>query len=146
MTPDRKLDGEPRVFGEGMNVRFSPDGRWGAFSSTESGEDEVYIDAYPNPRRKVRISTAGGDFPVHSSGGREICYVQPGNKLMAVSLKTTADSVQPAAPKELFVLPVSAIPLYPFDVARDGRFLVRADVPQASRSLTAIVNWQALIK
>jgi serine/threonine protein kinase len=146
LTPDRKLDREPHVFADGMNARFSPDGHWVAFSSNESGNDEVYIDSSPNPRRKLRVSTAGGNFPVWSRDEREIYYVQPGNKLMAVRLKIAAGSVQPSAPKELFVLPVSETPLYPFDVAKDGRFLVRADVPQTSRSLTAIVNWETLIK
>jgi hypothetical protein len=84
--------------------------------------------------------------PLRPFDGREVYYVQPGKKLMAVSLKITADSVQPAAPKELFVLPVSETPVSPFDVAKDGRFLVRADVQQASRPLSAIVNWQTLIK
>lgn len=129
-----------------MNARFSPDGHWVAFESNESGNDEVYVAAFPTPLRKIRVSTVGGNFPVWSPDGREINYVQPGKKLMAVSLKITGDSVQTASPKELFVLPVSETPTYPFDVAKDGRFLVRADVPQASRSLSVIVNWQALIK
>ena len=72
--------------------------------------------------------------------------VQPGNKLMAVGLKMTDGSIQPASPQGLFVLQVSQTPLFPFDVAKDGRFLVRGDVPQASHSLTAIVNWQSLVK
>ncbi|HEY3454878.1 MAG TPA: hypothetical protein VGK64_09775, partial [Bryobacteraceae bacterium] len=146
VSPEGKLDGAPRVFADGAQARFSPDGRWVAFLSKKSGEDEVYVDAFPNAVRKVRISTAGGKFPVWSPDGREIYYVAPGNKLMAVRLKITAGSLQPAAPQELFVLPVSDTPLFPFDVAKDGRFLVRADVPQASKSLTAIVNWKALIK
>jgi len=146
VTPEDKLDGAPRVFAEGAAARFSPNRQWVAFLSSESGEDEVYVDAFPNPGRKVRISTAGGNFPVWSSDGREIYYVAPGNRLMAVRLKITAGSPQPAAPQELFVLPISDTPGFPFDVAKDGRFLVRADVPQASNSLTAIVNWGALIK
>jgi hypothetical protein len=146
LTPDRKFDGEPRVLAEGMYARFSADGRWVAFQSPESGADEVYIIAFSNPQGKVRVSTAGGNSPVWSPDGREIYYVQPGNKLMAVSLKIIADSVQPAVPKELFVLPVSETPVSPFDFAKDGRFLVRADVQEGSRPLSAIVNWQALVK
>ena len=146
MTPDHTLAGDPRVFAGGMGARFSPDGHWVAFSSNESGEDEIYVAAFPSALGKVRISTAGGDFPVWSPDGREIYYVQPGNKLMAVGLKMTDGSIQPASPQELFVLRVSQTSLYPFDVAKDGRFLVRADVPQASHSLTAIVNWQSLLK
>jgi Tol biopolymer transport system component len=146
MNPDHTLAGDPRVFTGGMDARFSPDGHWVAFWSNESGEDEIYVAAFPTALRKVRLSTAGGNFPVWSPEGREIYYVQPGHKLMAVGLKITEDSIQPASPQELFVLPVAETPLYPFDVAKDGRFLVRADVPQASHSLTAIVNWQALVK
>ena len=81
-----------------------------------------------------------------SPNGREIYYVQPGNKLMAVAVTITGDSVRPALPQELFVLPVSETPVSPFDVAKDGRFLVRADVQEGSRPLSAIVNWQTLIK
>jgi Tol biopolymer transport system component len=146
MTPDHKLAGDPRVFAGGMSARFSPDGHWVAFSSNESGDNEIYVAAFPSALRKVRISTAGGNFPVWSPDGREIYYVQPGNKLMAVGLKITVDSIQPASPRELFVLQVSETPVSPFDVAKDGRFLVRTDVPQASHSLTAIVNWQSLVK
>jgi hypothetical protein len=146
MNPDHTLAGDPRVFAGGMDARFSPDGHWVTFWSNESGEDEIYVAAFPSALRKVRISTAGGDFPVWSPDGREIYYVQPGNKLMTVGLKIADDSIQPASPQQLFVLQVSETPLYPFDVAKDGRFLVRADVPQASHSLTAIVNWQALVK
>jgi serine/threonine-protein kinase len=146
MTPDHKFDGAPRVLAEGMYARFSPDGRWVAFTSPESGEDEVYIVAFSNPLGKVRVSTAGGNSPVWSPNGREVYYVQPGNKLMAVSLKIAADSLQLAAPKDLFVLPVSDTPLSPFDVTKDGRILVRADVQQGSRALSAIVNWETLIK
>jgi Tol biopolymer transport system component len=145
-TPDHTLAGDPRVFTGGMAARFSPDGHWVAFSSNESGDNEIYVAAFPSALRKVRISTAGGDFPVWSTYGREIYYVRPGNKLMAVGLKMTDGSIQPASPRELFVLQISETHLYPFDVAKDGRFLVRADVPQASHSLTAIVNWQALVK
>ncbi|HEX4614423.1 MAG TPA: hypothetical protein VH230_00775, partial [Stellaceae bacterium] len=146
MNSDHTLAGDRRAFTGGMSARFSPDGHWVAFMSNESGDDEVYVAAFPTALRKVRISTAGGNFPVWSPEGREIYYVQPGNKLIAVGLKTADDSIQPASPHELFVLQISQTPLYPFDVAKDGRFLVRADVPQASHSLTAIVNWQALVK
>ncbi len=146
MTPDHTLAGDPRVFAGGMSARFSPDGHWVAFSSNESGDNEIYVVAFPSALRKVRISTAGGNFPKWSPDGREIYYVQPGNKLMAVGLKITVDSIQPASPRELFVLQVWETPVSPFEVAKDGRFLVRADVPQPSHSLTAIVNWQSLVK
>ena len=72
----------------------------------------------------------------------------PGNKLMAVSLKLGPDSVEPSAPRELFVLPVLELSgVSPYDAAPDGqRFLVRAAPQQGSQPLTVILNWPALLK
>jgi hypothetical protein len=68
-------------------------------------------------------------------------------KLMAVSLKLNADSVEPSAPRELFPLPADDIGITPYEVAPDGqRFLVRATPQQAAQPLTVIVNWPALLK
>ena len=107
----------------------------------------MYIDAFPEPRSKTRISSNGGRYPQWSPNGRELFYVAPGNKLMAVSLKVGADSVEPAPPRELFVLPILEIGVSPYDTAPDGqRFLVRATPPQASQPLTLIVNWPALLR
>src|SRR6266852_2641152 len=88
--------------------RFSPEPspRWVAYQSDQSGRYEVYIEAFPQPRGKKQISTAGGENPQWGSGGRELFYVSPDNKLMAVSLKLGADSVEPSPPRELFRLPI----------------------------------------
>jgi len=69
--------------------RFSPEPspRWVAYHSDKSGRAEVYVDAFPVPRGEKRISTAGGSFPQWGAGGRELFYVSPEYKLMAVSLK-----------------------------------------------------------
>ena len=131
------------------NGRFSPEGspRWVAYQSDESGRYEIYIQAFPEPRGATRVSTAGGQFPQWGKDGRELFYVSPDYKLMAVNLKLGADSVQPSAPREMF--PLSAVEdIYaPYDAAADGqRFLVRATPQQAARPLTVIVNWPALLK
>ena len=160
VTPDGKAlpsgsrnDPNPRPylrtpFNE-VNGHFSPEPspRWVAYESDESGPFEVYIAAFPDPRNKIRISTGGGQNPQWGAKGRELFYVAPGNKLMAVSLKLAPDSVEPSAPRELFVLPILEIThVSPYDAAPDGqRFLVRA-TPQASQPLTVIVNWPALLK
>jgi hypothetical protein len=77
--------------------RFSPEPRprWVAYTSDESGQLEVYIDAFPEPRGKRRISIAGGRGPQWGAGGRELYYVSPDNKLMAVDLKLGADRWSP---------------------------------------------------
>ena len=113
----------------------------------DTGGPEVYIEAFPAPRGKIRISTAGGQFPQWGAGGRELFYVSPDNKLMAVSLKLRADSIEPAAPRELFRLPTVETGRPPYEAAPDGqRFLVRAAMGQAGEPLTVIVNWPALLK
>jgi Tol biopolymer transport system component len=68
--------------------RFSPEHspRWVAYQSDESGRFEVYIDAFPQPRGKTRISTGGGTYPQWGAGGRELFYVSPDFKLMVVDL------------------------------------------------------------
>jgi Tol biopolymer transport system component len=129
--------------------RFSPEAppRWVAYQSDETGRSEVYIQAFPEPRGKVQISTQGGQYPQWGAGGRELYYVSPDNKLMVVSLIVKADSIEPAVPRELFPLPVVELGWSPYDAPPDGqRFLVRATPAPAGKPLTVIVNWPALLK
>jgi predicted Ser/Thr protein kinase len=156
VTPDGKpsLGATPRPyrrtpFSESWG-RFSPEAppRWVAYHSNDTGRNEVYIQAFPEPRGKFQISTGGGQYPQWGAGGRELFYVAPDNKLMAVSLKLGTDSVEPSAPRELFVLPAVDTGWNPYDTDPDGqRFLVRATPERAAaQPLTVIVNWPALLK
>jgi eukaryotic-like serine/threonine-protein kinase len=156
MTPDGRMQesAPPKpylrtAFNESES-RFSPEPnpRWVAYQSDESGRFEVYIDAFPEPRGKKRISTGGGRFPQWGGGGREIFYLSPDDKLMAVSLKLGADTVEPSAPRELFTLPLRTSPIGPtYEASRDGRrFLVLTSPETAPRALNVIVNWPALLK
>jgi hypothetical protein len=129
--------------------RFSPEPnpRWVAYQSDETGRYEVYLEAFPEPRGKIRVSIAGGRFPAWGPGGRELYYLAPDNKLMAVNLKLGADSAEPSAPRELFTVPSDDTPYSPYDVASDGqRFLVRATTETGSQPLQVILNWPALLK
>ncbi|MBZ5592238.1 MAG: hypothetical protein LAP39_08380 [Acidobacteriia bacterium] len=130
--------------------RFSPETnpRWIAYVSDESGRYEVYVDTFPEQRRKTPISTGGGQYPQWGAGGRELYYVSPDFKLMAVSLKPGADSVEPSAPRELFSLPAVDTGYSPYEVAPDGQHLLVRATPQhqAAEPLTVIVNWPALMK
>jgi eukaryotic-like serine/threonine-protein kinase len=128
------------------NGQFSPDTRWVAFQSDESGRNEVYIDTFPEPRGRVRISTGGGVLPQWGPGGRELFYVSADSMLMSVSLKLTTGSMEPSAPHALFPLLVTDTDVSPYDVAPDGqRFLVVQNADYAAQPLTAIVNWPALL-
>jgi Tol biopolymer transport system component/DNA-binding winged helix-turn-helix (wHTH) protein len=155
MTSNGKAAGDPKPYLRShfreFHGRFSPEPspRWVAYQSDESGRWEVYIQSFPEPRGARRISTAGGQYPQWNSNGRELFYVSADNKLMAVSLRTDGDSVEPSRPRELFPMPSQPRGLLeiPYDVAPDGRrFLVQGTDEQRVQALTVVVNWPALLR
>jgi predicted Ser/Thr protein kinase/WD40 repeat protein len=152
VTPQGVLEeAKPRLYlGTPANEnwgRFSPEPRprWVAYQSDESGRQEVYIAAFPEPRGRFRISPRGGSYPAWGPDGHELYYESSDNKLVAVSLKLGVGSVEASAPRELFALPPSrGSP--PYDIAPDGkRFVVRVEA-QSNPGLTLVTNWPALIK
>jgi Tol biopolymer transport system component len=154
LTPEGKVPKNARPspylrtqFNE-WNARFSPEPspRWVAYQSDETGHYEIYIKAFPEPGEKFPISTGGGQYPEWGASGRELFYVAPDNKLMAVDLAITADTVRPSTPRALFTLPIIDNGWSPYDTIDGQRFLVRAVPQQASPPLTVIVNWPALLK
>jgi Tol biopolymer transport system component/predicted Ser/Thr protein kinase len=156
MTPDGKLqDGGTAAlylhtqFNE-QNARFSPEPnpRWVAYTSDESGRPEVYVDAFPLPRGRKRISIAGGYGPQWGGGDRELFYVSLDNKLMVVSLKQVADALEPSASaRELFTLPLRSPAGPTYEPSEDGkRFLVITSPDVAPQPLNVIINWPALLK
>jgi serine/threonine-protein kinase len=107
-------------------ARFSPDGRWLAYISDESGRYEIYVQPYPGPGAKLQISTDGGTEPVWNPRGRELFY-RNGNKMMVVDVAATQTAFIASKPRVLFdgeYLPTPATtPNY--DVSPDGqRFLM----------------------
>ena len=136
---------------------FSPDGRWIAYSSTDSGRQDVYVQPYPGPGERVPVSPAGGRAPVWRRDGAELFYTTPdgytrpdrqGNTMtmMAVSVSATADRLLIGPPREMFTgrfLPAGFLQNY--DVTADGqRFLmVRAldPTPELPTELVLIQNW-----
>jgi Tol biopolymer transport system component len=129
--------------------RFSREAppRWVAYQSDETGRYEIYIRSFPEPRGKFQISTGGGQYPQWGAAGRELFFVSPDHKLMAVSLRLGTDSLDASPPRELFALPSVDTGWSPYDTASDGqRFLVRTTAGQAAPPLTVIVNWPALLK
>ena len=127
-------------------ARFSPDDRWVAYQSDESGRLEVYVQAFPEPRKKFQISTASGMFPQWKSDGRELFYLSTDGKLMSVRLNLGADSQEVSVPHELFPLVSNFAGIDPYVAAPDGqRFLTT--VPESGpEPLNVIVNWPSLLK
>ncbi len=125
--------------------RFSPDGRWIAYDSDESGRGEVYVRPFPGPGGKWQISAAGGANPRWRGDGKEIFYLSLDNKIMAAPIQTSP-TFHSGAPVPLF-------PVHPgfgtvYDVAADGkRFLVNSlPADQGSPPLSLLVNWTSLLK
>ncbi|PYS32188.1 MAG: hypothetical protein DMG14_35175, partial [Acidobacteria bacterium] len=73
------------------SARLSPDGRWVAFVSNNSGVSEVYVQPFPGPGRRLQVSTKGGDQPQWRSDGLELFYLAPDARLTATSIKVAAD-------------------------------------------------------
>ena len=122
----------PNAFNESV-PRFSPDGRWLAYISNESGRFEIYVQPYPGPGGKWQISTDGGTEPVWNPNGRELFY-RSGDKMMAVDIATQPSFVA-GKPRMLFEGPYVPTPLTipNYDVSPDGqRFLMLKPSEQAA--------------
>jgi serine/threonine protein kinase len=125
------------------HARISPDGRWLAYVSNESGRSSVYVTRFPEPGGKWQVSVEGGGFPVWSRDGRELFYRAPDGKLMAVPLKTDPDFDAGAA-TPLFTPRINVGGPgggFFYDVAPDGRFLVNVIVDQTIPPATVVMNW-----
>ncbi len=130
-----------------VNGRFSPDGRWIAYQSDESGTVEVYVQPFPGHGGKWQISKAGGTQPVWNRNGKEIFYVSADNKLMAVDVK--ADSgFEAGPPRALFEVHLKSVNGWKYDISPDGqRFLANVVIGEVrSNPITLVLNWAAETK
>jgi Tol biopolymer transport system component len=126
---------------------FSPDGRWLAYQSNQSGRPEVYVQSFPEPGRKWQISTEGGTEPAWSPNGRDLYYVSRDQKLMKVEVKTGA-GFDAGIPQALFPMPLAPVVTRNHLVlSPDGkRFLVMAPAGNESATpMTVVVNWNAAV-
>jgi len=113
---------------------FSPDGKWVAFSATDSGQPEVFVAAFPAPTRRWRISADGGAQARWRRDGKEIFYVAPNRMLMATQVETSASGVVVKGYTPLFELQHPYGAYHAFDLAPDGqRFLVNTLVVDPKR-------------
>jgi eukaryotic-like serine/threonine-protein kinase len=116
------------------DARFSPDGRWIAYQSNETGRMEIYIQSFSKAPVKQQVSTRGGTRPRWRRDGKELFYLDPELTLTAVSVQISATSVKVSGPTPLFQRPADSY----YNVALDGRFLMDITTP---RPLTVITNW-----
>jgi len=128
---------------------LSPDVRWMAYASDESGRWEVYVGEFPGGGRRWQVSAGGGVEPRWRSDGKELFYVSPGGTLTAVTLQFNQESVLPAAPRPLFTArfgEFGAQIFRPVYAPSHGghKFLVNVVVEETTASpITMILNWPA---
>ena len=132
-----------------IHPSLSPDGRWLAYASDETGRYEVYVQSFPVPGRRVQISPGGGSEPRWRGDGKELFFISADSKMMAVPIHSGATLVAGNA-KVLFntrTLPPSVYRTN-YDVSQDGqRFLMKSVAGDAApHSITVLVNWRAALK
>jgi len=125
---------------------FSPNGRWVAYESNESGRFEVYVRPFPNVSgSQKKVSSDGGSFARWSSDGRELFYLSPSGALMAAPVNTNGDVFTFEPAQKLFLTRIAAQEMsdlaHPYDVSKDGRFLMRVPGENEATPITVLRNW-----
>ena len=125
--------------------QISPDGRWLAWASDESGRYEVYVAPFPGPGARVQVSRAGGIQPRWRPSGGELFFKAPDNTLVAVPTESGSGTFAVGAPVPLFQI-VEFLG-WTYDVAADGqRFLVREPLTEGEASpVTLLTDWTTLL-
>jgi len=125
---------------------ISPDSRWLAYVSDESGANDVYITSFPDGKGKWQVSQGGGAYPVWSGDGKELFYDNLADEYYVCQITTKDSDVMVGAPHSLFhsSSPGTGVP---FDVSRDGkRILVNVSQAEATAPLLTVINWPAELK
>ena len=127
------------------NGQISPDGKWVAYASDESGVWEIYVTSFPGAAGKWQVSRGGGTEPRWRADGNELFYIAANGMLMAVPVKHQVGFAS-GTPEPLFQIharaPISSTDIFTYDVAKDGkRFLVNRYVkPEHVAPLTILLN------
>jgi Tol biopolymer transport system component len=128
------------------NAQFSPDGKFVAYASDETGNSEIFVSPFPTFDSKWQVSRGGGEEPRWRGDGKELFYLALDRKLIAVDIKT-GPNFEVGSPGPLFLTspqpPVSALHFFSYDVTSDGqKFLIntRTATPSAA-PVSVLLNW-----
>jgi Tol biopolymer transport system component len=131
---------------------LSPDRRWLAYISNETGTYEVYVESFPATGFKRQVSTAGGFEPQWRHDAKELFYMAPNQTLMAVSVKSNVTTLEVSPPRALFATRIKWMEIqavaHHYAPAPDGqRFLISSATDEArSVPVTIVLNWSAALK
>jgi Tol biopolymer transport system component len=130
------------------NAQFSRDGHWIAYASNETGNMEIYVSPFPGMNGKWQVSSVGGEEPRWRQDGKELFYLSPEGKMMAVAV-TLGASLEAGAPVPLFQThrrqAISAQDVFSYDVSPDGqRFFIATKADEANAApLSVLLNWSS---
>jgi Tol biopolymer transport system component len=161
--PERKGDiwaipaadgGSPRPLVQTADNEFggvvSPDGRWLAYTSDESGRNEVYLQPFPPDGRKIPVSVGGGSIAVWD-GNNRLCYWAADGRVMRSTLRAAGGGIEPGEPEFVLMVPAVSTTFFaesdrvPYALLPNGGFL-RVDAPVMSEEpLTVVLNWRSLL-
>ena len=151
LTGDRKAFPVVETNFLDANGQFSPDSRWIAYQSNKSGRFEIYVRTFPTGNGEWQISTTGGTVPKWRGDGKELYYIGPDSKLMAVHVRVSSDgqSIEVDSPSVLFqtrmIYAASlAARRHDYDVMPDGqKFLINViGDEKAAAPITVLLNWK----
>jgi Tol biopolymer transport system component len=127
---------------EELNGQFSPDGRWVAYETSESGRSEIAVQGFPNALNKWQVSNQGGTQPRWSRDAKELYFIGLDFNMMAVGIKVSGSSLEWTRPTPLFQTHVASVPKHQYSVSSDGRFLVN-ELEESATPISLILNWRA---
>ncbi len=136
----------PRTSPRASHGQFSPDGRWIAFQSDETGRDEIYVTPFPGPGVQRQISTAGGSRPRWRGDGREIFFLAPDGQIAASEVSPRNGELEAGEAKFLFTPRMRRVPPYTYDVSADGQSILAITQRNTTDCLTIVQTWTALLK
>ena len=137
--------------------KFSPDGRWVAYMSNESGRNEIYARSFSGNASEAstggqwQVSTSGGMNPRWRADGKELYYLAPDGKLMAAPITVSGATIMPGTPVALFQTRIvgggTDITVgVNYDVSADGHFLINTELEDTATPITLLQNWTAGLK
>jgi serine/threonine protein kinase len=149
-----RIDGDRQPFPvvrtkyEERDAQFSPDGKWIAYQSNESGRFEIYVQPFPGPGEKSPVSSNGGAQVRWRRDGKELFYIALDGRLVAVPFASTSEVVETGSPTPLFPAHVGAvqdISLPNYIVSPDGqRFLIDTVKEESASPITVVLNWRGV--
>ena len=147
--PDIKEYALPLSKSESGEGQFSPDGRWLAYVSDDSGQQEIYVVPYPSLSNRWQVSVDGGSQPRWRGDGKEIYYIAPDGNLMAAPVEAPGAAFKSGIPTALFQTRIVAVAYdyIQYDVAKDGqKFLINSKMAEGTQPITIYSNWETALR